>query len=136
MEAKLTNNKLEYYQEGSTIMIGENLVTNPTPEQRFSEGYREVINRDGNGGVYVDGDFIIVETPIPEVVELTPEQKREIAYSSELIIDWDGKLRTCDEVLKLLDVYKYLGSLERLDALLVLWEAGRSEIQSKYADYE
>ena len=115
-------------------MIGDRLVTNPTQAQLREEGYKDVIHRQGNGWTYEDGDFIIVETPIQEVVELTPEQKREYAYANELVIDWDGKMRTCDEALRLLNVYKYSGSLERLDALLVLWENGRSEIKVKYVD--
>lgn len=134
MEAKLINGQLIYYIEGSTIQIGDRLVTNPTTEQRRAEGYKEVIYHVGNAGTYIDGDFIIVETPAPEVIVLTPEQQREQAYESEPVILWEDKLRTCDWIRGLIRTYKLLSDTERVDTLLQLWIAGRAEIQNKYPD--
>ena len=134
MKAKLTNGQLEYFNEGSTMLIGENYVTNPDAAMLHSAGYKEVIYHTGNAGTYEDGEFIIVETPAQEVLVLTPEQQREQAYENEPVIEWEGKLRTCDWIRDLIRTYELLSNTETVDALLVLWLAGRADIQAKYPD--
>lgn len=135
MKAKLTNGQLTYYTEGSTIQIGENLVTNPNEDMLAQEGYKEVIYHVGNGGTYIDGDFIIIETPAPEPIpELTADEKREQAYENEPVIMWDGKLRTCDFIRGLIRTYELLADTEKVDQLIVLWLAGREEIKTKYPE--
>lgn len=135
MEAKLTNNQLTYYTEGSTIMIGDRLVTNPTAEQRKAEGYKEVIYQSGNGGTYETAEYIIIETPLQEVVELSNEEMREQAYATEPVIMWEGKLRTCDFIRGLIVTYGFLGS-DKVEELKELWLEGRVVIKTIWSDDE
>ena len=135
MEAKLTNNTLNYYTEGSTIMIGDRLVTNPNEAQRRSEGYKEVIHQSGNGGVYETDEFIIIETPIQEVVVLSNEEMREQAYATEPVVMWEGKLRTCDFIRGLIVTYQFLGS-DKLEELKELWLEGRVVIKTMWPETE
>jgi len=132
MKAKLTNGQLTYFTEGSTVQIGENLVTNPTDEMLESEGYKEVIYNEGNGGTYEDGNFIIIETPAP--TPIPPAELRERAYENEPIIMWDGKLRSCDFVRGLIRTYELLADTVKVEELIVLWLAGREEIKTKYPE--
>jgi len=132
MKAKLTNGQLTYFTEGSTVQIGENLVTNPTDEMLESEGYKEVIYNEGNGGTYEDGNFIIIETPAP--TPTPPAELRERAYESEPVIMWDGKLRSCDFVRGLIRTYELLADTVKVEELIVLWLAGREEIKTKYPE--
>lgn len=134
--AKLTNGQLRYFTEGETIMIGETLVTNPGIEMLEAEGYKEVIHAEGNGGVYEDGNYIIIETPapIPPPV-LTPAQQREKAYREDKIIEWHGEMLTCDEArLNRMSAYYYSGQTEKLAQLQQLWLDARESIQMQYPD--
>lgn len=135
--AKLTNGQLHYFTVGETIMIGNKLVTNPSIDMLETEGYKEVIHTEGNGGVYEDGNYIIIETPAPAPLPvLTPAQLREQAYQNDKIIEWQGEMLTCDEArLNRMSAYYYSGQTEKLGQLQELWMAARESIQLKYPDY-
>lgn len=134
--AKLENNQLTPFIEGSTVKIGETLVTNPSIEMLESEGYKEVIHTDGDTGVYEDGNYIIVETPkyIPKV--LTADDQREIAYNVEPVIEWNGALKTCDFIRGLMVTYKEIEAYEKVVVVKALWMAGREAIQRRYPSIE
>ena len=135
MHAKLINNQLVPFTVGETLLIGDRLITNPSIEAIETIGYKEVIYHDGNNGMYYEDNYLIVETPIPiPAPVLTPEEQREIAYANELIIEWDGKLRTCDFIRGLVRTYELLSDTAKVEQLIVLWLAGREAIQSKYPD--
>lgn len=134
--AKLNNGKLTYFTVGETMMIGETLVTNPSIEQIESIGYKEVINADGDRGVYEDGNYIIIETPVYIPSVLTQAQLREQAYQNDKIIEWQGEMLTCDEArLDRMSVYYFSGQTEKVAALQELWLDARESIQLKYPDY-
>ena len=133
--AKLTNGQLRYFTEGETLQIGEELITNPSLEQIEGIGYKEVINADGNRGVYEDGNYIIIETPVPIVEVLTPAQQRERAYQNDKIIEWQGDLLTCDEArVNRMSAYYYSGQTDKLTQLQQLWLDARESIRLKYPD--
>ena len=135
--AKLNNGQLTYFTVGETLQIGDSLVTNPSIEMIESIGYKEVIHSEGDKGVYEDGNYIIIETPLPVIIPeivLTPDEQREKAYENEPIIEWDGKLRTCDFIRGLVRTYELLGNTEKVDQLITLWLEGREVIQLKYPD--
>ncbi len=134
--AKLTNGQLRYFTVGETLQIGEELITNPSLEQIESIGYKEVINADGSNGIYEDGNYIIIETPVYVPPVLTPAQLREQAYKTEKIIEWQGEMLTCDEArVNRMSAYSYRGQTEKLGQLQDLWMAARESIQLKYPDY-
>ena len=133
--AKLTNGQLSYFTEGETVMIGNELITNPSIAQLESEGYKEVIYNQGNNGTYEDGNYIIIETPMPEVIVLTPAQQREQAYQNDKVIEWQGEMLTCDEArLNRMSAYYYSGQTDKLAQLQQLWLDARESIQNKYPD--
>ena len=136
--AKLTNGQLRYFTVGETIMIGENIVTNPSIEMIEGIGYKEVLHTVGNGGIYETHENIIVETPpaiIPEEVIYTHAQLRELAYKNDAIIEWQGEMLTCDEArINRMNVYYYSGQDEKLEQLKVLWLAARQSIQAQYPE--
>lgn len=137
--AKLENGQLRYFTVGETMLIGEVLVTNPTIEQIESIGYKEVINADGNNGIYEDDNYIIIETPVPEAIQpptYTQAQMRELAYKNDKIIEWQGELLTCDEArINRMSAYYYSGQTDKLSQLQELWMEARESIQLKYPDY-
>ena len=133
--AKLINGQLRYFTVGETMQIGEELITNPSLEQIESIGYKEVINADGDRGVYEDGNYIIIEIPVPIVEVITPEQHRERAYQNDKIIEWQGELLTCDEArVNRMSAYYYSGQTDKLTQLQQLWLDARESIQLKYPD--
>lgn len=135
VHAKLTNGQLRYFTVGETLQIGEDLITNPSLEQIESIGYKEVINADGDRGVYEDGNYIIIETPVYVPPVLTPVQQRERAYQNDKIIEWQGELLTCDEArLNRMSAYYYSGQTDKLTQLQQLWLDARDSIQLKYPD--
>lgn len=138
--AKLTNGQLTYFTVGETLLIGDNLVTNPSIEMIEKIGYKEVIYASGNGGMYQTETNIVIETPIPEpIVEvvLSPAEQRELAYKTEKLIEWKGAMLTCDEArVDRMSVYYELGEVEKYDALKALWLEARVGIQTRIPDYE
>lgn len=131
---KLINNSLTLFQMGSTVKIKDNLVTNPSIEQLESDGWKEVIYSDGNGGIYESGQFIIVETPVTSVISLTPEKQREQAYQNEPLINWDNEMFSCDNFrLERLSPYFFTQN-PRYEEALTVWLSAREEIQNKYPD--
>ena len=136
--AKLNNGQLTYFTVGETLQIGESLVTNPSIEMIESIGYKEVIHSEGDRGVVEDGNYIIIETPVPVIIPevvLTPEEMREKAYETEPVIECEGKLKTCDFIRGLVRTYELLGNTEKVEQLIALWLVAREEITLKYPDY-
>lgn len=125
--AKLINKDLVFFEQPSHIL------GNAT-EYANSLGYKEVTCAEGNGGVYEDGNYIIIETPAPTPPPvLTPEKQREDAYANELIIEWNGELISCDKARKdRMSVYLELGELDKYEVLKALWLDARNEIQNRY----
>lgn len=133
--AKLTDGQLTYFTIGETILIGEQLVTNPSIEMIETEGYKEVIHAEGNGGVYEDGNYIIIETPVHVAPALTPAQHREKAYREDKVIEWQGEMLTCDEArLNRMSAYYYSGQTDKLAQIQQLWLDARQSIQIQYPD--
>ena len=131
MKAKIIELGIVYFNEGDTVKIGDNWVSNPTPEMLLKAGYKEVIYQTGNGGTYQTDTYIIVETP---EVEISAQEKREIAYLNDPVIMWDGKLRTCDFCRGILWKYTVLENTEKYNLLKPLYIEGVEAIQTKYPD--
>ena len=112
---------------------------NPTFLELIRPGsgrYKEVIYAEGNGGVYEDGNYIIIETPapIPPPV-LTPAQQREKAYREDKVIECQGEMLTCDEArLNRMSAYYYSGQTDKLAQIQQLWLDARESIQLQYPD--
>lgn len=64
----------------------------------------------------------------------TMAEIREQAYASEPIIEWNEKLRTCDECRDLLSTYEITEQTDKYNQLRTLWLAARTDIQTRYAD--
>lgn len=69
-------------------------------------------------------------TPAPEP---TPAEKREEAYNTERLIEYDGKLLTVTEAAQLWQYYAAEGS-EKATALTVLIAEAKAKIREEYPD--
>ena len=135
MKAKQENGQLTYYTPGSTVKIGDKDVINPNDEMLLAEGYLDLIYRTGNGGTFREGDCWVVETPAQEPIpEPTNEERREIAYATEPIIDWEGKMRTCDFVRGLIFTYTVVGDNDKRVELVEKWIQGREVVKTMWPD--
>lgn len=129
---RINNGVFERFTPGCTIQVGDRLITNPSAEQLVAGGWKEIIEHEGNGGVYEDGDFIIVETMLSQPIQLTPHQQRESAYQSDLLIEWDSELFTCDRFrVDRLSPY-FFAQNPRYEEALTAWLNARDQIQSMY----
>ena len=86
-----------------------------------------------------EGDERFVEPPKPPdpepTPELTPAQRRENAYNTEAVIEWDGDVITVTAAAQLWQYYAAEGSL-KADALTALIAAAKEQIREKYPDVE
>ena len=121
--------------DGTVIYASEYMtdISNPTNEFFIERGWKEIVRRNGNGGAFIDGQLLIIES---QSTNISPKDIREQSYENEPIIMWDGKLRTCDSIRGLIRTYELLSDTERVEQLIVLWLAGREEIKTKYPDLE
>lgn len=71
----------------------------------------------------------------PDPPEPSPSAKREEAYNTEEIIDWDGNKITVTVAAQLFNYYSAEGS-EKANALQVLIAEAKAKIREKYPDRE
>lgn len=72
------------------------------------------------------------ERPAPP--EPTPAEKREAAYNTEKIIDWEGEQLTVTEAAQLWQYYSAEGDSEKAEALTALISEAKQAIREKYPD--
>lgn len=76
------------------------------------------------------------EMPEPEPLpEPAPAEKREEAYNTERLIEWDGNTLTVTEAAQLWQYYAAEGS-EKATALTVLIAEAKAKIREEYPDEE
>ena len=79
-------------------------------------------------------DAYIASLPTPQ--ELTPSEKREEAYNTEKIIEWDGEMITVTEASQLWQYYSAEGNTEKSSMLTALIAEAKETIRAKYPDVE
>lgn len=72
---------------------------------------------------------------IPEPVERTPAEKREEAYNTQPLIEWEGGLLTVTQAATKWQYYAAEGS-ENADELKTLIAAAKQTIREQYPDEE
>lgn len=98
-----------------------------------------------NGFVTVEDGVVTPNTTAWEVweawkaaqttVEPTPAERREQAYNTEKVIEWDGSMLTVTEAAKLWQYYAAEGS-DKATQLQALIAAAKAEIRTEYPDSE
>ena len=65
---------------------------------------------------------------------LSKSKQRELAYSTESIINWDNEQFTCDRFrIERLSPY-FFSNNSRYNEALIAWSNARADIQAKYPD--
>lgn len=73
MKAKLINNQLDYFKQPDFI-LGD------ATAYAVEQGYKDVIHREGDKGIWEDDTYIYVETPAYVVTNEDIRQRRQDAY--------------------------------------------------------
>ena len=122
---KIVNNEIIFLERPSHI-LGD------ISEYARSLGYKVVLHTIGANGLWEDIDYIYKE----ESEQLVDNKRlRELSYSSDRIINWQGEMLTCDEArLNRMSAYYYSGQTEKLVQLQQLWLDARESIQLQYPD--
>lgn len=115
----------------ATIPAGWAVIPEEMETANFPFG--EVEAEEIDGVMTVTG-WTAGEMPEPEP-EPTPAEKREEAYNTEKLIEWDGKTLTVTEAATLWQYYAAEGS-ETADELTALIAAAKQTIREKYPDEE
>lgn len=111
-----------------------------TPEELVEAGYKPVIDTpypdDGNTYAHSWQDNPADITGVWTLVhELTPEERRELAYQTEPCCEYDGKTYTCDGLEDLF--YKYFaetGKEDKCAEIKAVITAGKAHIREEYPD--
>ena len=74
--------------------------------------------------------------PVPVPKELSPAEKRELAYNTAACIDWDGSMLTVTQAAQQWAYYAAEGNTEKTDALTALIAAEKQSIRGQYPDEE
>ena len=87
----------------------------------FSDGTKKIID--------IDVDDIKIDLP-------TPAQKREEAYNTQAIIDWNGSKLTVTGAAQLWQYYAAEGNTAKTDELTALIAEAKASIREQYPDEE
>lgn len=87
------------------------------------------------GTAVVEGNVVVEWIPceVPEEPEKSAQEKREIAYNTEEVIEWQNKMITVTEAAKLWNYYAAEGS-EVADQLTVLIFEAKTDIRRRFPD--
>lgn len=137
------------------LRIGRQVVYNPPDALSLREGYLPIVDtpqpeqpEDGTEVYYashweeIDGEIIRVwvETdppepePVPVPRELTPAEKRELAYNTVACVEWGGDMLTVTEAAQQWSYYAAEGNADKTDALTALIAAAKYSIRAKWPD--
>lgn len=137
------------------LHVNRGMVYNPSGYLYQSVGYRPIIDtpqpeqpEDGSTVYYashweeIDGEIVRVWTetdphepePVPVSRELTPAEKRELAYNTNLVIEWDSDMLTITQAAQQWTYYAAEGRTDKTDKLTALIAAAKQAIREQYPD--
>lgn len=155
MYGKLINGQI--VPAPNPLHVNRGMVYNPSGYIYESVGYKPIIDtpqpeqpEDGPTAYYTshweeqDGQIVRVweeaEPPEPEHVptprELTPAEKRELAYNTVACIEWDGTMLTVTQEAQQWAYYAAEGNTAKTDTLTELIAAAKQAIREQYPDEE
>lgn len=68
--------------------------------------------------------------------ELTPAERRELAYNTVACVEWDGAMLTVTQAAQQWAYYAAEGCADKTDALTALIAAAKQDIRAQYPDDE
>ena len=137
------------------LRIGRQVVYNPPDALYEAAGYLPIVDtpmpetaEDAEPVYYTshweeqDGRVVRVwvemEPPEPEPVpvprELTPAERRELAYDTEPVIAWEGQMLTVTDAAQVWAYYAAEGRSDKTDELTALIAAAKYSIRAKWPD--
>lgn len=136
------------------LHVNQNMIYNPSGYIYESVGYKPIVDtpvpesEDGTEVYYTshweeqDGKIVRVWTetdppepePVPVPRELTPAEKRELAYNTVACVEWDGDMLTVTQAAQQWAYYAAEGRTDKTDALTVLIAAAKQAIREQYPD--
>lgn len=135
------------------IKVNNGRVYNPSGYLYESIGYKPIFDTpqpeqtdDGTAAYYIsnweerDGKIIKVwfeeippeSDPVPTSPELTPAEKRELAYNTIACVDWDGNMLTVTQAAQQWEYYAAEGRTDKADAITTLIAAAKQCIREQY----
>ena len=85
------------------------------------------------------GSWLFTNTPLPVQPEpqvLTPRERREQAYETEPLIEYDGDMITVDEANKLFLQYSAEGNTQKYMDLQILIGRAKADVRARFPDGE
>ena len=154
MYGKLINGQI--IPAPNPLHVNRGMVYNPSGYLYSAVGYKPIVDtpmpepEDGTEVYYashweeIDGEIVKVWTetdppepePVPVPKELSPAEKRELAYNTAACIDWDGSMLTVTQAAQQWAYYAAEGNTEKTDALTALIAAEKQSIRGQYPDEE
>ena len=136
------------------LVVGRSRVYNPAREQYAAHGWLPIVDTpmpdtpEGEEPKYytyhrdvVDGQIVRAwtetEPPEPETetvpipIELTPAEKRELAYNTVSCIEWDGSMLTVTQAAQQWAYYAAEGRTDKTDTLTALIAAAKQNIREQ-----
>lgn len=136
------------------LRIGRQVVYNPPDALSLREGYLPIVDtpmpataEDAEPVYYTsnweeqDGQIVRVwtetEPPAEETApapEMTPAERRELAYDTEPVIAWEGQMLTVTDAAQVWAYYAAEGRSDKTDELTALIAAAKYSIRAKWPD--
>lgn len=136
------------------LHVNRGMIYNPSGYIYESVGYKPIVDtpvpepEEGTEVYYTshweeqDGKIVRVWTetgpPEPETVpvsrELTPAEKRKLAYNTNLVIEWASDMLTITQAAQQWTYYAAEGRTDKTDKLTALIAAAKQAIREQYPD--
>lgn len=136
------------------LHVNRGMVYNPSGYIYESVGYKPIVDtpmpepEEGTEVYYTshweeqDGKIVRVWTetdppepePVPVPRELTSAEKRELAYNTNLVIEWDSDMLTITQAAQQWTYYAAEGRTDKTDVLTALIASAKQAIREQYPD--
>lgn len=140
------------------LCIGRQVIYNPPDALYLREGYLPIVDtsmpetaEDAEPVYYTsnweerDGRIVrvwtLTEPPTEEPeadpsTELTPADRRELAYDTEPCVEWEGQTLTVTQAAQQWEYYAAEGRTDKTDALTALIAEAKEKIRAEWPDGE
>ena len=153
MYGKLINGQI--LPAPNPLHVNRGMVYNPSGYLYSAVGYKPIVDtpqpeqpEDGTEVYYashweeIDGEIVRVWTetdppepePVPVPKELTPAENRELAYNTNLVIEWDSDMLTVTQAAQQWAYYAAEGRTDKTDVLTALIAVAKEKIRAQWPD--